>query len=628
MHVPARGSGGHCVRQLVHNEEQGMPKSIGILLAAAAVLWSAATAEARPQPERATERGRARIARTAKDDLKWITVGNLGALVTNYGRFGDADLPRQSSYDWPSGSLNDYLYEGRLWFGAMVGGTPLVSQADSPPALEWGSDPTAAGDTIRMITGAEARGDLDTYCEFTDKMAENTHQIGVKVKQRTSTWTASYLDDIILYDMTFENISDADLTDCYIGITMDGDISSAEGGSSATQWSIDDLTYYTKYTVGSDTRFISYEYDGDNPARPGDDTGGPEGQCKGYLGTTPIIIPAAADGKTPANLPVSHYWWDWNHDPSGDDMRYSYMASHEFLPPPPSPFDYRYLQAYGPYNIAAGDTVRVMFAHGIGEGLSGLKDNLNAIHDLARANSTTVGKWKGSESPPAPSLSVVPGSGRVTLKWSPASESHIDPVSNVADFAGYRVWKSRTGVEGTWTLIADFDKVDDYGLNTGLAPLVNGTYEFVDTQVHDGFGYWYAVTVYDRGDQQIGVLESSQNSNKAEVFPGPTGDNSGSNIYVYPDPYRFQSSWDPTPDAQRPASNRIRFNNIPGRCTIRIFTMAGDLVATLEHADGTGYHDWDFMSDRPQPQKIVAGVYLYSIRGEGVDYVGKFVVLR
>ena len=56
--------------------------------------------------------------------------------------------------------------------------------------------------------------------------------------------------------------------------------------------------------------------------------------------------------------------------------------------------------------------------------------------------------------------------------------------------------------------------------------------------------------------------------------------------------------------------------------------MAGDLITEINHNDGTGYEDWNLMSDREQPQKIVSGIYLYNVQGDDVDYVGKFVVLR
>ncbi len=597
-----------------------MKNSIRILLAAAMVLATIVAVGARPSPDSA----RARVAKEAKDDNVWISVGNLGVLVTNYGRIGDASTARQSSMEWPLGSNNDYLYEGRIWFGAKDAGGNLIGVTESDMTLEWGTGESVTA-PIRIVTGDSARGDFDTHATYSDVFPGQNYSdaIGIQVTQHTSTWTVSYLDDFIIYDMTFTNVSGGDLFDCYIGVAFDGDISSQEGAENY----LDDLTYYLR--DDDLNRFISYEYDWDHPEIPGNDIGGPEGQSKGYLGTSPLLI-IDADGNESV-MPATHYWWDWNHDPGSDQLRYEYMASNQYLPIPPSAFDYRYLQAYGPFDIPAGKSIRIISAHGLGEGLAGLTENMWAAYDLLDANKSQLdaGKWLVSGPPAAPALTVTPGDGRVTLRWSADGETHVDPVTGVADFAGYRVWKSRAGVEGTWTLLAEYDKLDDYGMNAGLPPVVDGMYQFVDDNVQNGFAYFYAVTVYDKGDlEAVGSLESSQNSNKAEVYPGPTGDSSGDNIYVYPNPYTFESAWDPVPGPESAASNRIRFNNIPGDCTIRIYTMSGDLVATIEHTNGLGYEDWTLMSDKAQAQKVVSGVYLYSVRGEGVDFVGKFVILR
>jgi len=59
-------------------------------------------------------------------------------------------------------------------------------------------------------------------------------------------------------------------------------------------------------------------------------------------------------------------------------------------------------------------------------------------------------------------------------------------------------------------------------------------------------------------------------------------------IYVVPNPYVGLSTIEPTnrlPGATR-GERRIYFENLPPRCTIRIFTINGDLVQTLEHDSG------------------------------------------
>jgi hypothetical protein len=61
-------------------------------------------------------------------------VGNLQVNVTNWGVFGSypsstLDMSESPSAQWPANSGVEYLYIGGIWFGAKVGGIPVVSTA-------------------------------------------------------------------------------------------------------------------------------------------------------------------------------------------------------------------------------------------------------------------------------------------------------------------------------------------------------------------------------------------------------------------------------------------------------------------------------------------------------------------
>jgi hypothetical protein len=88
------------------------------------------------------------------------------------------------------------------------------------------------------------------------------------------------------------------------------------------------------------------------------------------------------------------------------------------------------------------------------------------------------------------------------------------------------------------------------------------------------------------------------------------------------------------PDEQ----NRIVFVNIPAQCVIRIYTIAGELVTTLEHDDGSGDQAWGSratfdqfvsrFSKRPSP-----GIYVYQVESrvpgsEGEEFFGKLGIIR
>ncbi|MBN2829856.1 MAG: hypothetical protein JXR56_06010, partial [Candidatus Cloacimonetes bacterium] len=167
-----------------------------------------------------------------------------------------------------------------------------------------------------------------------------------------------------------------------------------------------------------------------------------------------------------------------------------------------------------------------------------------------------------------------------------------------------------------------------------------------------GIEYYAAVTAYDRGipSNDLDYLESGRDAdaNMKVLFPGNLAKSNMNNIYVVPNPYLGSSKFDGRreSDDKGDKSKRLWFVNIPKRCTIRIYTLAGDLVDTVEHngahnadiitiskaaAQGItadGMHEWDILSR--YDQIIASGVYLYSVEDKesGDIKVGKFVIIK
>lgn len=119
-------------------------------------------------------------------------------------------------------------------------------------------------------------------------------------------------------------------------------------------------------------------------------------------------------------------------------------------------------------------------------------------------------------------------------------------------------------------------------------------------------------------------------------------------IKVIPNPYIGSSKFDGRYDNDEKGdkSRRLWFVNLPQRCTIRIYTLAGDLVQSLNHDGQTqtdiltiskaattgmaasGMHSWDLLTKNNQ---ITApGVYLFSVENKADDKlkVGKFVIIK
>ena len=81
-------------------------------------------------------------------------------------------------------------------------------------------------------------------------------------------------------------------------------------------------------------------------------------------------------------------------------------------------------------------------------------------------------------------------------------------------------------------------------------------------------------------------------------------------VKVVPNPYRNQSIYE-----INQFNRRIKFTNLPPECTVRIFTLSGDLVRTLEKTDrNTSILEWNLQTERSIP--VASGIYLYHIEAK------------
>ena len=177
-------------------------------------------------------------------------------------------------------------------------------------------------------------------------------------------------------------------------------------------------------------------------------------------------------------------------------------------------------------------------------------------------------------------------------------------------------------------------------------------YQYSIMHPRKGVEYYVAVTAYDRGIPE-NSLESQESGRDADAnmkvfFPGSLARNKMDDIKVIPNPYIGSSKFDGRYDNDKKGdkSRRLWFVNLPDRCSIRIYTLAGDLVQTLKHEGQTetdivtiskaattgmaasGMHSWDLLTRNNQ---ITApGVYLFSVENKADDKikVGKFVIIK
>jgi hypothetical protein len=225
------------------------------------------------------------------------------------------------------------------------------------------------------------------------------------------------------------------------------------------------------------------------------------------------------------------------------------------------------------------------------------------------------------EAPPAPDLSVTAAEKSVILEWSDVSQTP-DFDTGVADFAGYRIYRAMGRNDTT------FQKIWECG-GTSRVPVST---KFVDTSVRRGVAYYYYVTAYDDGSQNWEAPGRSLESGKywnmmlrnkpVHPFLSREQVTTLEHVKVVPNPYNDKSTKFNWPGEE----SKLLFINIPTECTIRIFTVTGDLVKKIEHTAGTTEVSWNQVTD--DNQLIYSGVYLYHVESAIGNAVGKFVVVR
>jgi len=222
--------------------------------------------------------------------------------------------------------------------------------------------------------------------------------------------------------------------------------------------------------------------------------------------------------------------------------------------------------------------------------------------------------------PPQPpeNFEVMSGGDRILLSWLP-SPSEAD-----ADFGGYRVFRGIGKPDTT------HEEIFACGLGTANSSIVH---QFEDTTPVRGQSYYYYVVAFNDGSNNQtemnprGELHSGRfytQTTQAATLKRQAG-NSLEAIRVVPNPFNIRRSG--TLSDYVDEKDKLMFLDIPGQCTIRIFTERGDLVKTLEHTDGSGDHEWRLSTD--YRQTLVSGIYLAHFELEdGRSAYRKFLVIR
>ncbi len=657
-----------------------MKGSVPALMLAVCLLAPGASAHEKPGHAKSAAGNPARVAGSGIPHTVYRKQGfDLKVYVTNFGGIGKTDLapplpPESLACEFPAGSDIEHMTGGGIWIGGIIdtahSGPPAPTIAVTTGYEGWAGPreemyPTdnplddiwmaSANNPVKPDNWDAYWGnslpfqpvsDEDFYCTYTDTFntaIPNHVPLHVKVIQKSYAWAGGYADAIIPFEYILSNVGTRTINQAYIGFFMDADVGPyyvTNPPYNHNFWEVNYSGYYTDLR----TAYINNPVD---------------------RGSTPVGIVLVSTPVSLDSLKYTFRWYPGAQSPPDDLGRYQWLSSGIIMPNQSISdlSDTRFLFGFGPFTIRPGDEFKIVVAVISGNDLSELRENAK------RALTMYERGYRLPVTPPSPPLHVTVGLKSVHLdwKWRPGDPG-IDPETVVDDsnriassdtsrrgkiFEGYRLYRSEnpSGGVSSFTLLDQFDVPDQFESNTGLQ------YTFVDSPLVRGKTYWYAVTSFAIPDYSIVTtknpdgttstdtslttpLESSVLANAVRIdLPFSVSDRLGQ-VMVVPNPYRTDAdytfenggyegrtvNWDET-------KRVLKFIHLPQECTIRIFTLMGEQVATIEHRPGTpgynpqrGEENWNLLSG--SNRAIASGIYVFTVESNLGTQIGKFVVIK
>ncbi len=324
-------------------------------------------AELEAQAESAPPKGPARIDLANPNIQNRVhRVGNIWMNITNYGYFGnyspwgslgmdDPEYPGTwaPQCEYPAGSKTQYLFQGALWLGALVldegfefprvsTGTdgwvrPRINEFYPPEGdpgriVEKSNRPNAFNRLGDYVTNPTAVSEQDFDIVYSDTLTDNFYiesdpidgphyPLGIKISQKSYSWSYTYAQNFIIIDWEIENIAGNYLKNLYVGLYIDADVG-WEG--EPNNWYTDDICgfqqmfYYERPDGETDSSVINTAWIADNDGRP-------VSQASGNDFTTPAVTGVRVVRAPNPQLRTSFNWWISNGDaeldfgPSWDD---------------------------------------------------------------------------------------------------------------------------------------------------------------------------------------------------------------------------------------------------------------------------------------------------------------------
>jgi len=611
-----------------------------------------------------------------------LTRGKVWITIANSFRLGEVDLPwTYYTLDYPGFSKGSDLSDAYSYIEA--GGYIIYGEREGiAKAYTINGRFYASSQYVYPTQNAEliTNYNMEDPSLLAEEIVTGAHHVidlDVDVAHKSMVWSYPKYDDFVIHEFTITNTGSTPLTNLHFGtrlgcwVTQKGDwLGAGTENDEKYGWDEDHQLFYI-YDDWSfrweDESPIQFNY-GPGPQRGdiGDaadllpDARTHELLSPGYL-TSICLDPAGANiyqnileylGQvTSSEAPIEDRMARLGTDPPSrflevmthQQPRMSWDEARAAGGEGGNKFERRpeLVVSCGPHNLAPGASVTVVFAEVLGEMdrakiVEGGVENIDRLAVESKAallanveacRELYSNGYDVADPPPTPtngenSLQLTPIGGGIEIAWPPIPEDYRDPDAGVNDFAGYRVYRSTYFVTGPWTLIKDIPK--------DQATIKDGMVVFTDSDLPLGVGNYYTVTSYDVDGNESGKV----NPNRYPVYPlrAPNPD-FPKKVYVVPNPFRQHSGL-----LGAGEDLRIEFIGLPAKCTIRIYTLAGELVREIEHDDGSGSEAWgsiktlDYQTNRWM-QYVAPGFYIFLVEShvpgqEGETYIGKFAIIR
>lgn len=221
----------------------------------------------------------------------------------------------------------------------------------------------------------------------------------------------------------------------------------------------------------------------------------------------------------------------------------------------------------------------------------------------------------------------VSNTGDDFVDWQEIDYAFGDFVPIPANGGGDGLFNANT--DGKWDAIVFFDHVDDDG-DPAPSWFVNLKIPVPGDNIHINNTPQAGDTAYIFIDKPFLASDIYQFTTVPSHIDEDQAKNDMKNIYVVPNPYLGGVPWEgKNIFANGRGPREIQFRKLPAKCTIRIYTINGELVKKLDH-DTTiddGSESWDLLTK--DNLAAAYGVYVFHVDAPGVgEHVGKFAIVK